>query len=76
MNLTAAQRFMTDTQFAESISKQAINTPIPINEVKSTGVSIGQVVTFGLIVVVAIWQIREQHKRMEKILYPDVIDPA
>jgi hypothetical protein len=74
MNYTAAQRFMTDTQLAESISKQFTNTPTPNNDAKSNGISIGQAVTIGLTIAFVTWQLWERHKTLDKALNTDTVE--
>ena len=73
MNYTAAQRFMTQTELFESLkqhatkvegTKKATTTP----QSSSGGLTVGQVIVFGLTVIVITIQLIQWFKQMEKIL--------
>ena len=76
MNYTAAQRFMTPTEFYESMKLSATKVEgapkvSTTKQSSSSGLSVGQVIVVGITVVVVTYQIIKWLQQMEKVLYPE-----
>ena len=76
MNYTAAQRFMTQTELFESLKQHATKVEGTPNtsttpQSSSGGLTVGQVIVFGLTVIVITIQLIQWFKQMEKILNSD-----